>query len=151
MRVSWAVSATSQPAGVVEFTVSRHPVYNPAVWADVQAVLPLIHRNIASGTDAADLMTRAWDEVLDSLWAMGIRPGTIVGTSKLKRAVVYQSLTLCAEQYGEAFRAERDGWQKRAADCMAAFKSIGAVDEDEDAAIEEHERRSPGGGELYRA
>lgn len=147
---TWAVAAVTQPTGIVEFTVTRHPILNPATVTDLFEVEPLLRRKLAGDTDLQRVVDRAWDEVLDLLWANGTRPGTIVGSSKLKRAVVYHALLLCAEQYGREFRDEQEYWEKRAGMALDAFKVTGAIDVDEDAALEDTERGAAG-GYLYRA
>lgn len=147
---SWSVGAAVQTPGIVEFTITRHPVLNPAALPDLFAVEPMLRRKLAGDTDLTDVLARAWDEVLDRLWAMGTRPGAIVGAGKVKRAVVYHALALCSEQYGREFRDEQEFWATRALGTLDAFKVIGAIDEDEDDAVETHEQ-GVFGGELYRA
>lgn len=151
-RFSWAVSGTAQAAGVVEFTITRHPIYNPAQIPDLyQVASSALQARIATDQSLGDALTRAWDEVLDTLHAQSVRIGTIVGSDKLKRAVVYRTLGLLAEPYGRDYRDERDELQKRYLACLAVFKGAAALDDNEDNAIEKYEKRSSRGGELWRA
>lgn len=149
---SWAVGAASQAPGVVEFTVTRHPIYNPASVPDLFAVASsALRAQIATDTSLGDALTRAWDEVLESLHAQGVRVSTIVGSAKLKRAVVYKALGLLAETYGQSYRDERKELADRYAECLGVFKAVAALDDDEDNAIEPQEKRSARGGELWRS
>lgn len=148
---SWAVSAVAQAPLVVEFTVTRHPIYNPAAIPDLFAVEPMLRRKLAAGTDIGGALTRAWDEVLEILHAESVRVSTLVGSAKAKRAVVYHCLRLLAEQYGREYASERKEWQERATQALSVFKGVAAIDDDEDGALEPHEKRSARGGELFRA
>lgn len=149
---SWAVSTASQAPGVVEFTVTRHPIYNPASIPDVYAVATsALRARIALDASIGDALTRAWDEVLDSLQAQGVRAGTIVGSAKLKRAVVYRTLGLLAETYGRDYRDERAELEARYTALLGVFKGVAALDDDEDDSIEPQEKRSVRGGDLWRA
>jgi hypothetical protein len=148
---SWAVSAASQAAGVVEFTVTRHPIYNPASVPDLYAVASSALRDrISLDTSLGDALTRAWDEILDTLYASGVTASSIVGSEKLKRAVVYRALGLLAETYGRDYRDERTELAERCKTCLDVFQSVGAFDDDEDANIETHERGTAKGGDLWR-
>ncbi len=148
---SWSIAAVAQAPGVVEFTVTRHPIYNPAGVPDLYAVsTAALRARIAMDTCLGDTLTRAWDEVLDTLQAQGVRVGTIVGTDKLKRSVVYRALGLLAEQYGRDYRDERTELAERYSACLAMFKGSAALDDNEDDSIEEYEKRPARGGELWR-
>ena len=148
---SWAVSTTSQAPGVVEFTVTRHPIYNPATVPDLYAVASSALRSrIATDTSLGDVLARAWDEVLEHLHAEGVHVSTIIGADKLKRSVVYKALGLLAETYGQNYRDERKELAERLTSCLSVFKAVAALDDDEDDNVEDHEKRSARGGELWR-
>ena len=88
--------------------------------------------------------------MLDTLYARSVKPSTVIGSDKLKRAVVYRALGLLAESYGQAYRDERKELGERFAACMDVFKAVAATDDDEDGAVEPHERHTRG-GVLQRA
>lgn len=147
---SWLVSAAAQAEGVVEFTITRHPLYCPASIPDLyRAASSALQAQIATDTSLGDAITRAWDEVLDTLYARSVRASTIVGNDKLKRAVVYKALGLLAETYGKDYRGDREEYQKRYEDMLGVFKVVAATDTDEDGAITPNEKHSRG-GELFR-
>lgn len=148
---TWAVSATTQAEGIVEFTVTRHPIYNPAQVPDLFRVASsALQARIHTDTSLGDVLTRAWDEVLDTLQSRSVRVSTVVGAEKLKRAIVYRALGLLAEQYGPGYREERAELAERYEHCMSVFKVVAPLDDDEDNAIEPNERRALG-GELFRS
>lgn len=149
---SWAVGGVTQGQGVVDFTVTRWPIYNLTTPAHMLAVASsALRARIASDQSMQDAIDRAWDETLETLHAQGVRVSTIVGADKLIRPVVYRALCLLAETYGRDFREERRELHERFAETLAIYKGNAALDGDEDGILERHERRSGRGGELWRS
>lgn len=149
-KFSWAVAAVAQPEGVVDFVLTRHPLYCPVTIADLLAERPMLERTLTAGTNFTQIIERAWDETLDALWSRGVLPESVSGSNRLRRPVVYRALLLCAEQWGAGHATERDYYAARADALLEVFVAAAAIDDDSDNAIEGHERHQRG-EDLYRA
>lgn len=152
MEVAWAVGGVTQTPGVVMFHTTLHPVTNPVSPIDLYRIEPFLSRNLAVDTDLQDICTRAFDEVCERLFARSIKPYDVIGSKQFERAVQYLALFLCAEQYGQAYATEQDRLWKRFGDTLEVFQANAAVDDDQDRAVETHEKRAGrGGGDIGRA
>jgi hypothetical protein len=147
-KFSWKAGTIAQPEGVIDFVLTRHPLYCPVEIPDLLAMFPMLDRCLSTGTDLTEILARAWSDVLDNLWARGVKPESLSGTNRLKRPVRYHAMMLCAEQFGTLHAAERDYWVARAAESLEVFIQIAAIDDDGDNAIELSERHQRGGDQY---
>ena len=114
-------------------------------------VLRQLRLTVAWDTDLGQVISDAWDETLEELYAQSVRGWTMVGSAKLLRPARYKALLLLAEQYGPEWGEEyRKLWQERFQKSIDVYRANAALDDNQDNAIDASERRTARGGELLR-
>ena len=149
---SYLVSTVAQPPGRVGFAISRGNPTSGLTAVDVAAVDPTIRKKLA-GVDINALIVRGEDEIRDRISARGVPVYDLWGGDDHKRAVLYQTLYLAAEQYGDSFRDERAEWWERTKTCLDVLASTASTDADRDGKVSTQEAQGglPRGIRLTRS
>lgn len=95
VKAIWSVTVN----GVVHkrtkiYDVVKQTLGQPATWADVLALRPDAETQLGRIPNKEDLVTKAWDNIKQDLYTLGIRHNLIIadGSTTLRDAVVLQTL-----------------------------------------------------------
>ncbi len=136
---SYAVSAVAQPPITEEFAIALHHFQNPCTPWSMRRIEPQLVHHLSANADWDEICDRAFETVCDRLTARGIPIYDYIGSSRLERACSYMGVYLCAETYGQDFKAERDLFAKRAEAELSLFAATSPADEDRDGVVSAHE------------
>lgn len=140
MTVSWAVGAVAQPPHALEFAVSRYGMTNPLTEHSLMRLDPQLLLRAPAGFDWTDLYERAFQEAAERVTARGVPLYDYRGgAEKLERLGSYVALLLCAEQWGEAYRGQREEIRARVDEVLAVFVAVAAADVDRSQTVTEPE------------
>ena len=124
---SYLVSTVAQPTGRVAFAISNGNPGSQLTVLDLALYDPGLTQKLA-GIDGNALIERAWDELTDLVSAKGTPVYDLWGSDEMKRAHMYLTLYLGAEQYGDAFREQRRELWERLQNCLQVLEATAAAD-----------------------